>query len=260
LPPLPNAARMFITSKGLREHLLAAQAGQTVPTSSSPTSSHEMHLAHSPGQHIDPQIGGGAGYPMPLQDSSMEDQMNEVRKGRRELSTSKRAAQNRAAQRAFRQRKEHYIQSLKDQVKEQQNLAASYDTIQKENFQLRQYIITLQARLLESHTELPPPPDSVDLSRPLQVMDTSLYRPISSPQAPTAPMSSSAINELQAAAAAAAEASDQRGMRGGYHGDAKAPAEGTSNSSLVNAILGHDYSTMSGTPRDPIPLNSGIET
>jgi hypothetical protein len=229
---------MLTTSKGLREHLLAAQAGQTVPTSSSPTSSHEMHLAHSPGHHIDPQIGGGGGgaapsYPMPIADSNMEDQMNEVRKGRRELSTSKRAAQNRAAQRAFRQRKEHYINSLKDQVKEQQNLAASYDTIQKENFQLRQYIITLQARLLESHTELPPPPESVDLSRPLQVMDTSIYRPIASPQAPTAPMSSSAINELQAAAAAAAEASEgtrgHGGMRGGYHGDAKAPAEGKYN-------------------------------
>jgi type II secretory pathway pseudopilin PulG len=229
---------MLTASKGLREHLLAAQAGQTVPTSSSPPSSHDMHLTQSPGHHIDPQIGGGgAGYPMPMGDSSMEDQMNEVRKGRRELSTSKRAAQNRAAQRAFRQRKEHYINSLKDQVKEQQNLAASYDTIQKENFQLRQYIITLQARLLESHTELPPPPDSVDLSRPLQVMDTSMYRPINSPQAPTAPMSSSAINELQAAAAAAAEASEgQRGhggMRGGYPGDGKAPAEGICDSPSI---------------------------
>jgi hypothetical protein len=237
---------MLTTSKGLREHLLAAQAGQTVPTSSSPTSTHEMHLAHSPGHHIDPQIGGGGGaggasYPMPIADTTMEDQMNEVRKGRRELSTSKRAAQNRAAQRAFRQRKEHYINSLKDQVKEQQNLAASYDTIQKENFQLRQYIITLQARLLESHTELPPPPESVDLSRPLQVMDTSIYRPIASPQAPTAPMSSSAINELQAAAAAAAEASEgtrgHGGMRGGYHADAKAPAEGTYNSNHVLPIV-----------------------
>jgi len=207
----------------LREHLLAAQAGQQLPPSSSPTSSHEMHVAHSPGNHIDPAIGGGSGYPMPISDGGMEDQLHEVRKGRRELSTSKRAAQNRAAQRAFRQRKEQYIQSLKDQVKEHQNLAANYETIQKENFQLRQYIITLQARLLESHTELPPPPESIDLSRPPPTIE---------PSVPQAPMSANSISEqLQAAAAAAAEASEGRGGGPGYHAhhhlDNKAPVEVT---------------------------------
>jgi hypothetical protein len=196
---------MLTANKGLREHLLAAQAGQPVPPSTSPTSSHEMHIVHSPNQqHIDPAIGGGGGpgYPMAM-DDSMED-MNDMRKGRRELSTSKRAAQNRAAQRAFRQRKEQYIQSLKDQVKEHQNLAANYETIQKENFSLRQYIITLQARLLESHTELPPPPESIDLSRPPPTIETG---------APQAPMGSGSIgDQLQAAAAAAAaaEASEAR--------------------------------------------------
>lgn len=189
-----------------------------------------MHLAHSPGQHIDPAIGGGGGppgYPMPITEGSMEDQMSDARKGRRELSTSKRAAQNRAAQRAFRQRKEHYIQTLKDQVKEHHNLELSYETIQKENFQLRQYIITLQARLLESHTELPPPPESVDLNRPLPVVET---------RAPTAHMSASSINDLQAAAAAAAEASE--GHTGYRHGDGKGPTEGSLNSHTVYPASG----------------------
>lgn len=201
---------MLTQQKGLREHLLAAQAGQPVPPSTSPTSSHDtMHIAHSPNQQqIDPQIGGGgAGYPMAM-DESMEDQMNDLRKGRRELSTSKRAAQNRAAQRAFRQRKEQYIQSLKDQVKEHQNLAASYETIQKENFSLRQYVITLQAKILESHTELPPPPESIDLTRPPPTVETHTHTHAQGPPVGT----ESIEGQLQAAAEAvrAAEASEGR--------------------------------------------------
>jgi hypothetical protein len=236
---------MLTASKGLREHLLAAQAGQPVPPSTSPSSSHEMHIAHSPNQHIDPAIGGGGGpgYPMPL-DESMEDQMNDMRKGRRELSTSKRAAQNRAAQRAFRQRKEQYIQSLKDQVKEHQNLAANYDTIQKENFSLRQYIITLQARLLESHTELPPPPESIDLSRPPPTIETS---------APQAPMVTASIgDQLQAAAAAAAaEANEGRQSYPQHHQGGRMP-EGA-----INLIVSYNHSfsePFSETGHYPCPL------
>ena len=109
--------------------------------------------------------------------------LSEGRKGRRELSTSKRAAQNRAAQvrdpanfcfpllltlssqRAFRQRKEEYIKQLKDQVKEFENLCELYKTLQAENYQLRDYIINLQSRLLETQGEIPPAPAGVDLSR-----------------------------------------------------------------------------------------------
>jgi hypothetical protein len=193
-------------NKGLRDHLLAAQAGQSIPPSASPTSPQDMHVGYStPGHHhhIDPAIGGAPGQPVPLHEMDHDHDGSESRKGRRELSTSKRAAQNRAAQRAFRQRKEQYIQSLKDQVKEHQTLAQNYETIQKENFQLRQYIITLQARLLESHTELPPPPESIDLSRGPPVLATA--------SAPTAHMTSPTLeNQLQAAAAAASDDPDSR--------------------------------------------------
>ncbi|KAF2396130.1 hypothetical protein EJ06DRAFT_534264 [Trichodelitschia bisporula] len=180
----------------LRDHLQAIQAGQPSPSASISPTAHDMH--HSPPTHhdhqIDPAIAGG-GYQMGVTDSGMEDHTPESRKGRRELSTSKRAAQNRAAQRAFRQRKEQYIQSLKDQVKEYQVLLNNYETIQKENYQLREYIITLQGRLLESHTELPPPPESIDLSRP----PNAHQQP-----APPAQMTSNDVNQLQAVAAAAA--------------------------------------------------------
>jgi hypothetical protein len=226
-------------NKGLRDHLLAAQAGQNNPTSASPTSPKDMHIGYStPGHHhIDPAIGGSPGHPVALHDMEMDDG-SESRKGRRELSTSKRAAQNRAAQRAFRQRKEQYIQSLKDQVKEHQTLAQNYETIQKENFQLRQYIITLQARLLESHTELPPPPKSIDLSRGPPVLATS--------SAPVAPMTSPRLeDQLQAAAAAASDDSARRDLPYGAPHDGKAPGEGAHNSHFSLSIM---ITTTSSSP------------
>lgn len=112
--------------------------------------------------------------------------MGDHRKGRRELSTSKRAAQNRAAQvgspptcplllhhlltcfppkRAFRQRKEENIRQLEGKVKESEHLLELYKTLQTENYQLRDYIINLQSRLLETQGEIPPAPAGVDLSR-----------------------------------------------------------------------------------------------
>ncbi|KAK4938959.1 hypothetical protein LTR10_020707 [Elasticomyces elasticus] len=86
--------------------------------------------------------------------------------GKRELSTSKRAAQNRAAQRAFRQRKEGYIKKLEEQVRDYQVLSENFKAVQAENYQLRDYIINLQSRLLESQGEVPPPPSNVDGLQP----------------------------------------------------------------------------------------------
>jgi hypothetical protein len=76
----------------LREHLLNSQQ-QSSP--GGPASHDGMHAAASHDHHIDPAIAG-PGYPVPVNDGL--DDSHEVRKGRRELSTSKRAAQNRAAQ------------------------------------------------------------------------------------------------------------------------------------------------------------------
>ncbi|KAG5301881.1 bZIP transcription factor [Histoplasma ohiense] len=86
--------------------------------------------------------------------------------GKRELSTSKRAAQNRAAQRAFRQRKEGYIRKLEEQVKDYEILVENYKAIQAENYQLREYIISLQSRLIDSQNEVPELPGNIDLSQP----------------------------------------------------------------------------------------------
>ncbi|RDL31449.1 uncharacterized protein BP5553_09658 [Venustampulla echinocandica] len=127
----------------------------------------------SPQNHnIDPAIGGG-GPPGGMMssgaagDSGGDDSMGDGRKGgKRELSQSKRAAQNRAAQRAFRQRKEGYIKKLEEQVREMHALEENYKAIQGENYSLREYIIHLQSRLLESQGEYPQPPPNVNLSHP----------------------------------------------------------------------------------------------
>jgi len=79
----------------LREHLLAAGAGQP---STQPLPQHSAHQPQGPPHAIDPAIAGQA-YHMSQGPVDDPGETSEGRnKGRRELSTSKRAAQNRAAQ------------------------------------------------------------------------------------------------------------------------------------------------------------------
>ena len=136
-------------------------------------------------------------------------------------------------QRAFRQLKEEYIKQLKDQVKEFEHLCEMYKGLQTENYQLRDYIINLQSRLLETQGEVPPAPAGVDLSnRPhpeLPSLNPNLQQPQQhQPQpeqqqaAQQSPASSNngglserQIGELQMAAQAAAAA--QNGASDGKH-------------------------------------------
>jgi len=153
----------------LRDHLLAAQvaAGQ-VSVAAAPSA--DIHTTPPSETRNGPSSAGGQIDLSMAYDSSpgnppLEPQNPDVRKGRRELSTSKRAAQNRAAQRAFRQRKEQYIGSLKAQVSEYEQIASHYKVLEHENLLLREYVIQLQSRLLANgDSDMPPPP--LDLSRP----------------------------------------------------------------------------------------------
>jgi len=133
-----------------------------------------------------PPTSPSATSPQQMSEHSDGDGQGDGRKGygKRELSTSKRAAQNRAAQvcfwtqfmerthslipkqRAFRQRKEGYIKKLEEQVRDYQVLSENFKAVQSENYQLRDYIINLQSRLLESQHEVPPPPSNVDGLQP----------------------------------------------------------------------------------------------
>jgi len=150
-------------------------------------------------------------------DSGGDDSLGDGRKGgKRELSQSKRAAQNRAAQRAFRQRKEGYIKKLEEQVRELHALEDNYKAIQAENYSLREYIIHLQSRLIESQGEYPQPPPNVNLNHPHarqhdQHID-HLQRGHDAPVAPMAPMSQA--HQLQASAARTLAAA---GLSSGKH-------------------------------------------
>lgn len=99
-------------------------------------------------------------------------------------------------QRAFRQRKEGHIRELESQVKEHNDLMESYKTLQAENYQLRDYIISLQSRLIESRGEFPQPPSNIEINPQRPSTQASQHFP-----APTAPMASSAVSQLQASAA-----------------------------------------------------------
>lgn len=69
-------------------------------------------------------------------------------------------------QRAFRQRKEGYIKKLEQQVKDYTEMEASFKNTQAENYALREYIIHLQSRLLDSLGEYPQPPPNINLALP----------------------------------------------------------------------------------------------
>ncbi|KAF3361291.1 hypothetical protein VdG1_00900 [Verticillium dahliae VDG1] len=104
--------------------------------------------------HPAPDVGGD---PMSIDDGSADG-----RKAKRELSQSKRAAQNRAAQRAFRQRKEGYIKKLEQQVRDFMDMESQYKQLQSESYALREYVIHLQSRMLDTQGEYPQaPPNAV---------------------------------------------------------------------------------------------------
>ncbi|KAI4212755.1 MAG: hypothetical protein LQ351_004648 [Letrouitia transgressa] len=177
----------------LRERLLAQGLHGPNPAPAHRLDGQQPHPSLHPHEHnIDPAIAGPG---MMSGESGGDENHGDGKKGKRELSTSKRAAQNRAAQRAFRQRKEGHIKQLEAQVKDYNSLSENYKALQAENYQLRDYIISLQSRLIESQGEFPQPPSNIDI-----------HPQRSSGQvvpAPTAPMGSSAASQLQASAAQA---------------------------------------------------------
>ena len=99
-------------------------------------------------------------------------------------------------QRAFRQRKEGYIKKLEEQVRDYEMLNNNFKVVQAENYQLRDYIINLQSRLLESQGEFPPPPSNVDGLHPGKTEQVAHSKAI----APLPPRELTAINQLRASA------------------------------------------------------------
>lgn len=69
--------------------------------------------------------------------------------GHKPLSGTKRALQNRKAQRAFRQRKDKYVKDLETKANEVEHLKQQLDQLRNENMELRDYTLALQSRLIE---------------------------------------------------------------------------------------------------------------
>jgi hypothetical protein len=69
-------------------------------------------------------------------------------------------------QRAFRQRKEGYIKKLEQQVRDFMEMKQSFETLQSENYTLREYVNDLESRLRDALGEFPQPPPNVNLSQP----------------------------------------------------------------------------------------------
>ncbi|KAF4550816.1 Transcription factor kapC-like protein [Elsinoe fawcettii] len=242
--------------ESLRNQLMSAQNGTSAhaPEPSIQTSSGATPYpinARSPqssdGQ-IDPSIGGGGGPSPPqhtyLAPMVMDDMTMGARGGKqRELSSTKRAAQNRAAQRAFRQRKEAYISKLEKQVKDFGAMEEDFKVLQHENYQLREYILALQTRILDSSDDLPPPPARIHLVHPheaqrhqqLQAQQAAQQQP-----EPQQYQSQDKPRDEQADSAPAAPTASMTGTRAAEDGMSQAAVEQLQAAAAEAGILGDD--------------------
>ncbi|KAK6465632.1 hypothetical protein DFJ63DRAFT_25585 [Scheffersomyces coipomensis] len=106
------------------------------------------NLPHDNGKKSSQQLQIQQGQSQQSQQSQQQQQLAE--KYTRVVSTTKRAAQNRSAQRAFRQRKDKYIKDLESKAAEIDQLRQTIDELRSENLQLRDYTLALQSRLIET--------------------------------------------------------------------------------------------------------------
>lgn len=168
-----------------RSQLAQAQQPQSATGS---TSKEQPSASASPRDHMESGLAAlQQGSYSGMSNDNPAEEADARNKSKRELSTSKRAAQNRAAQvrcrhrhlqrymyfmlirrqRAFRQRKERYITELEDKVKQFETMESDFRSLQDENHQLREYILSLQSQLLEQTRE----PSSAPSSSPRRRRD-----------------------------------------------------------------------------------------
>lgn len=125
-------------------------------------------------------------------------------------------------------------------MKEFNSLTENFKALQSENYQLRDYIISLQSRLLESQGEYPQPPSNIEIHHPRTSGPPTQQNP-----APTAPMGSSAASQLQASAAQAV--ADMSGSR--HQQDEAAFSRG--NNSNKRTRVGEESELRSPTSQPP---------
>ncbi|KAI0013127.1 hypothetical protein F4779DRAFT_642486 [Xylariaceae sp. FL0662B] len=209
----------------LRASSIGLPASDTMQRGASPPSDEAGQVSTSP-------VAGMAAQGILGHDP--DDSMADGRKAKRELSQSKRAAQNRAAQRAFRQRKEHYIKKLEQQVREYAEMEQSYKAIQNDNYALREYVIQLQSRLLDLQVELPQPPPNVNIPPPTSAAGAARS---AHPSATTEPgPSSTAAGTLADVAAAVAGLRAREPSADGMYSKSAYKTEPTEDSQTAEEI------------------------
>ncbi|OAA61372.1 bZIP transcription factor [Cordyceps fumosorosea ARSEF 2679] len=228
-----TAARALATKSDADSHIhpdLRAVHDQHSPTSAMMQLAQQDHHGHSPvstGGHPQgpaaPPLAPAGGDPMAL------DSADGRKSNKRELSQSKRAAQNRAAQRAFRQRKEGYIKKLEQQVRDYTDIEMTLKQYQSENFALRDYIIQLQSRMLETLGEFPPPPSNVNLSHSQSAAATTsaAAAPAAATTTEAQPENAAAGTPLEAVAQAVAGLAAQEQLSSEQRAQQYAAAAGT---------------------------------
>ena len=88
-------------------------------------------------------------------------------------------------------------------MRELHSLEDNFKAIQSENYSLREYIIHLQSRLIESQGDLPPPPPNVNLAHP------GPARHEGPPMTPMTQLQASAVRGIAAAGLGKEEHYDQ---------------------------------------------------
>ncbi|SCU81864.1 LANO_0B04412g1_1 [Lachancea nothofagi CBS 11611] len=137
---------------------------QAVPAGSISMPSYITQMAPQMPPHLAQQMASqlNAQFPMPNlismpQNGSPSSHSNEgehvdtvgqlIGKSGKPLRNTKRAAQNRSAQKAFRQRRERYIKDLETKAKEFDRLDAQVAALSQENDSLKRYVLDLEQRL-----------------------------------------------------------------------------------------------------------------
>jgi len=179
-------------------------------------------------------------------DASKTQPNSQAAAGGRVLASSKRAAQNRAAQRAFRQRKERYIKSLEQKATEFDLSHSIIQDLRKENMYLRDYVVRLQNEVDSLNTELGRAPmfGTAAAQRTAQANQTQSALPVALGQ--NYPIQIDPQTAAAAAAAANVHAQDaQSGLT------RLAPAEATHNA--ISMPAGNEPPLTETKPDEPPP-------
>ncbi|KAK6198181.1 uncharacterized protein RJT21DRAFT_123044 [Scheffersomyces amazonensis] len=131
------------------EQVRAAHEAVTAATAAARLESAYTLSTDSPGSNDGTNGGSTTGSNTPDKSSTITT-TGKSDKYTRVVSGTKRAAQNRSAQRAFRQRKDKYIRDLELKASEVDQLRQTIDELRSENLQLRDYTLALQSRLIET--------------------------------------------------------------------------------------------------------------